>query len=153
MLGPQGLWAGRDLYRATPAVTQDLGFSSLIRRTAPFSRHLRHMRGCGESILTQILTGCFVLWKNVPIYYKITINHTYIKRGSTLYHIKALSISWRSCRLQCTSWRTLYCLHYFRNWKKNIVVYKYQYLSSHIVISQVILMYATCTSIRKSRLI
>jgi hypothetical protein len=47
-----GLWAGRDLYRATPAVTRDLGFSSLIRRTAPFSRLLRHTRGCGGSILT-----------------------------------------------------------------------------------------------------
>jgi hypothetical protein len=26
MLGAQGLWAGRDLYRATPVVTRDLGF-------------------------------------------------------------------------------------------------------------------------------
>jgi hypothetical protein len=33
MLGAQGLWAGRDLYHATPAVTLDLGFSGLIRRT------------------------------------------------------------------------------------------------------------------------
>ena len=33
MLGAQGLWAGMDLYRATPAVTRDLGFSGLIRRT------------------------------------------------------------------------------------------------------------------------
>jgi hypothetical protein len=56
-IGAQGLWAGRDLYRATPAVTQDLGFSGLIRRTAPFSRLLRHTRGCGGSILTRILTG------------------------------------------------------------------------------------------------
>jgi hypothetical protein len=32
-------------------------FSDLIRRTAPFSRLLRHMRGCGGSILTRILTG------------------------------------------------------------------------------------------------
>jgi hypothetical protein len=46
-----------DLYRATPAVTRDLGFSGLIRRTAPFSRLLRHTRGCGGSILTRILTG------------------------------------------------------------------------------------------------
>jgi hypothetical protein len=38
MLGAQGLWAGRDLYRATPAVTRDLSFSGLIRRTTPFSR-------------------------------------------------------------------------------------------------------------------
>jgi hypothetical protein len=57
MLGAQGLWAGRDLYRATPAVTRDPGLSGLIRRTAPFSRLLRHTRGCGGSILTRILTG------------------------------------------------------------------------------------------------
>jgi hypothetical protein len=57
MFGAQGLWAGRDLYRATPAVTHDLGFSGLIRRTVPFSRLLRHTKGCGESILTRILTG------------------------------------------------------------------------------------------------
>jgi hypothetical protein len=36
MLGVQGLWVRRDLYRAIPAVTQDLGFSDLIRRTSPF---------------------------------------------------------------------------------------------------------------------
>jgi hypothetical protein len=57
MLGAQGLWAGRDLYRARPTVTRDLGFSGLIRRTAPFSRLLRHTRGCEGSILTWILTG------------------------------------------------------------------------------------------------
>jgi hypothetical protein len=42
LLAPQGLWAGRDPYRATAAVTRDLGFSGLIRRTASFSRLLRH---------------------------------------------------------------------------------------------------------------
>jgi hypothetical protein len=57
MLGAQGLWAGRDLYRATPAVTRSLGFSGLIWRTAPFSRLLWHTRGCGGSILTRIVTG------------------------------------------------------------------------------------------------
>jgi hypothetical protein len=57
MLGAQGLWAGRDLYRATPAVTRDLCFSGLIRRTAPFNRLLRHTWGCGGPILTRILTG------------------------------------------------------------------------------------------------
>jgi hypothetical protein len=35
LLGAQGLWAGRDLYRATPAVTRDLGFSGLIRKGPP----------------------------------------------------------------------------------------------------------------------
>jgi hypothetical protein len=57
MLGAQGLWAGRDLNRATPAVTRGLGFSGLIQRTAPFCRLLRHTRGCGWSILHWILTG------------------------------------------------------------------------------------------------
>jgi hypothetical protein len=40
-------------------VTRDLGFSGLIRRTAPFSLLLRHTTGCGGSILTRILTGFF----------------------------------------------------------------------------------------------
>ena len=57
MLGAQGLWAGRDLYRVTPTVTRGLGFSGLIRRTAPFSRLLRLTRGCGGSIITRIVTG------------------------------------------------------------------------------------------------
>jgi hypothetical protein len=59
MFGAQGLWAWRDLYRATTAVTRGLAwFSSLIRRTAPFSCLLRHTRGCGQFIITPILTGC-----------------------------------------------------------------------------------------------
>jgi hypothetical protein len=37
----QGLWAGRDLYRATPTVTWYLGFFGLIRRTSPFSHLAR----------------------------------------------------------------------------------------------------------------
>jgi hypothetical protein len=56
MLSAQGLWAGRDLYRATPTVTRDLGFSCLIWRTAPISHLLRHAWGCGGPILTWILT-------------------------------------------------------------------------------------------------
>jgi hypothetical protein len=59
MFGAQCAWAGRNLYRATPAVTGGLGFSGLIRRTALFGRLLRHTRGFEESILTRILTGLF----------------------------------------------------------------------------------------------
>jgi hypothetical protein len=55
--GLQNLGRGRDLFHATPAVTRDLGFSSLLRRVAPFSHLLRHTRGCEASILTRILTG------------------------------------------------------------------------------------------------
>ena len=54
MLGTQGIWAGRDVYCATPAVTQDLGFYGLIRMTNPFSRLLRHARGCRGPILTRV---------------------------------------------------------------------------------------------------
>jgi hypothetical protein len=57
MLGTQGLWAGRDHYRATPTATRDLGLSGLIWKTYPFSRLLRHAWGCGGPILTRILTG------------------------------------------------------------------------------------------------
>jgi hypothetical protein len=57
MLSALGLWAGRNLYRATPSVTRDLGLSDLIQRTAPCSRLLRHAKGCWGSTLTRILTG------------------------------------------------------------------------------------------------
>jgi hypothetical protein len=36
MLGALGVWAGRDLYHAKPAVTWSLGFSDRIKMTAPF---------------------------------------------------------------------------------------------------------------------
>jgi hypothetical protein len=36
MLGVQGLWAGRDLYRATPTTTRDLGLYGLIRKTGTY---------------------------------------------------------------------------------------------------------------------
>jgi hypothetical protein len=83
MLGSQGLWAGRDLYRATPAATRDLGFSGLFRRTAPFSRLLQHTRGCGGSILTRILTGfevCWSMFNNKVI--------KYIQRVHVYYELK-----------------------------------------------------------------
>jgi hypothetical protein len=50
----------RPKFCSPPAVTRDLGFSGLIRRTAPSSRLLRHTRGCGEPILTRILTGPYL---------------------------------------------------------------------------------------------
>ena len=75
MLGAQGLWAGRDLYRATLAVTRDLGFSGLILRTSPFSRLLRHTRGYGGSSLTRILTGMRDASGNcLPCYIRIVGN-------------------------------------------------------------------------------
>jgi hypothetical protein len=50
MLGTRGLWAGRDLYRAKPAVTRDLGFSGLIRRTAPYLVASYDTRGDEEDL-------------------------------------------------------------------------------------------------------
>jgi hypothetical protein len=81
MLGTQGLWAGRDLYRATPAVTRDLVFSGLIQRTAQFSRLLQNTRGCGGSILTRILTGPIDVYTNYLCYeYQLiwTLNEWFI---------------------------------------------------------------------------
>jgi hypothetical protein len=45
------------LYRATPAVTRGLGFSSLIIRTFSINCFLRLAKGCRGPILTWILTG------------------------------------------------------------------------------------------------
>jgi hypothetical protein len=56
MFSAQGLWAGRDFYHATPAVTRGLGFSCLIR-TTPYNRLLWLPKGCGGPILTRTLTG------------------------------------------------------------------------------------------------
>jgi hypothetical protein len=68
MLGAQVLWARRDLYCATLAVTRGLGFSSLIRRTTRFNRLLRLARGRGGPILTWIIyTGPHSLIQLVSI--------------------------------------------------------------------------------------
>ena len=48
--------AGRDLYRATPAVTRDLGFCGLVRRTAQTSSPFTTSKGYLGPIFTQILT-------------------------------------------------------------------------------------------------
>ena len=45
VLSTQGLWAWKDLYFATYAVTRGLSFPSLVQWTAPFSHLLRHARG------------------------------------------------------------------------------------------------------------
>jgi hypothetical protein len=44
MLGAQGQ-SREDLYRATPALTQGLGFSGLILRTAPIQSYLTTHKG------------------------------------------------------------------------------------------------------------
>jgi hypothetical protein len=99
MLGAQGLWAGRDLYCATPAVTRDLSFSGPIRRTAPFSRLLRHTRECGGSILTRIITGALI-WRHhhyrlVCFVYSRLSNFSAIRRLSQL-PVKGLQ-NWSLC--------------------------------------------------------
>jgi hypothetical protein len=72
---------GGGLYRATPALTQDLGISGLIRRTAPFSRLLRHTRGCGRPILTRILTLTAPTYTNtdslIPKAFRVQVQMTW----------------------------------------------------------------------------
>jgi hypothetical protein len=82
MLGAQGLWARRDLYRATPTVTRDLSFSSFIRWTASFSRLLRHAWGCRGPILTRFLKGTEVLYS-----IRCTVCQTYWAVNILLYPV------------------------------------------------------------------
>jgi hypothetical protein len=93
MLGAQGLCLS-----CTPAVTRDLGFSGLIRRSAPFSRLLLHTRGCGGSILTRILTVT-CMRKIIPLFWDEIINF-YTFLDSTIHiRTEVLTSSYRTvCR-------------------------------------------------------
>jgi hypothetical protein len=55
MFGAQGLWARKNLYHVTSAVTWDLGFTGLNRRPAQLSHLLRQVKRCWGRILTRIL--------------------------------------------------------------------------------------------------
>jgi hypothetical protein len=57
MLGALGIWAGKDIDGATPAVTRGLGLSGLIEGP-PHSVVFYHTQGDVEDLfLTWILTG------------------------------------------------------------------------------------------------
>jgi hypothetical protein len=106
MLGAQGLWAERDLYRATPTVTRGLGFSGLIRRTAPFSRLLRNTRGCGGSILIRILMRVLVKWDRSYVFKNKRISNR------TPYGIAAqLKYTWSMIAVQNCSIPSAYLQH------------------------------------------
>lgn len=62
ILSAYGLWAGRDLYRPTHAVTRVPGFCALIRRTAPFSYLL----------LQVIVKRLFVIDDLLPMHKSVT---------------------------------------------------------------------------------
>jgi hypothetical protein len=86
----------RPLSREGSDVTRDLGFSSLIRRTAPFSRLLRQTRGCGGSILTRILTGRLPKTKKrkfTPIRIWKLRNMEVADAYHTAYHLQVKDIS------------------------------------------------------------
>jgi hypothetical protein len=122
MLGAQGLRAGRDLYRATLAVTRGLGFSGLIQRTAPFSGLLRHTRGCGGSILTRILTGFHHRnFQNVYFYLiYLTFDFTLKSLGRAFQikiSLKEIVFSYKSLG------RNLYILSLYQNIKNKIIIY------------------------------
>jgi hypothetical protein len=110
MLGAQGLWTGRDLYRATPAVTQGLGFSSFIQRTAPINRLLRHTRGFWGPNLTRILTGrrAMTMRTKCYMYYHVTLDgiRTLYSVTTTSYQTGLTYHSWIFCS-QIQSWNIL----------------------------------------------
>jgi hypothetical protein len=70
MLGAQGLWAGMDLYRATPAVTRDLNFSGLMRSEGPSHSVTSYdTQGDLENLFLQVpiqspLTTYKGMWRN-----------------------------------------------------------------------------------------
>jgi hypothetical protein len=109
-----GLWAGRDLYRATPAVTQDLWFSGLIRGIDPFSRRLRITRECGGSfhgafrprrcILTYGgISGDNLVLFSARCWFRISfIRYMYV-HSLTLDYDNALSSE--DCQLSCNLFR------------------------------------------------
>jgi hypothetical protein len=120
MLGAQGLWAGRHLFRATHAVTQGLGFSGPIRRTAPFSHLLRHIRECGESILTWILTGSisgssqsihsYSKVKNIKSTEKMRLKYAF---GLFIKTLSSLPCKWLMIKLKSkeTRYKCNSCIH------------------------------------------
>ena len=59
MLDAYGLWAGRDLYRATPAVTRGLGFCSLVPRPPLFDRFLQQARDTQDLFYPGVLRELF----------------------------------------------------------------------------------------------
>jgi hypothetical protein len=93
MLGAQGLWAGRYFYRVAPAVTRGLGFSGLIRRTAPFSRLLWLTKGCGGSILTRLLKGKKKETIEIPMSLSVS-SLSRLKNWSYVEYALAYRISW-----------------------------------------------------------
>jgi hypothetical protein len=67
MLGAQGLWAGRDLFRATPAVTRGLGFSGLIRNPdRPIQSPLTTRKGMRRIYSNPDPRGLRNLWRVKP---------------------------------------------------------------------------------------
>jgi hypothetical protein len=107
MLGAQGLWSGRDLYRATPDVTRGLGFSGLIRRTAPFSRLLRHEGmwriysnldphgGIGLSYFHNNIWLFYKYWQMLYCRYNKTIEHSsFGQHGEMMTIAPTHSLTW-----------------------------------------------------------
>jgi hypothetical protein len=110
-----GLWAGRDLYRATPAVTWGLCFSGLIRRTDPFNRLLRHARGCGGTILTLILTG-MCLYFHVLVNKQCEIKDWERSKSCNSFHCAATE-GWKKILGNTVSAITSHCSRLEHHWK------------------------------------
>jgi hypothetical protein len=109
MLGAWGLWAGRDLHRATPAVTRDIGFSGLIRRTAPFSRLFRIISLLHSSILRRISFN-FMAQYLMFRFYKF---HNFVFRISNFFGLSTTEETWLvEMRIWCIKIGIVSVLHY-----------------------------------------
>jgi hypothetical protein len=101
MLGANGPWAGRDLYRATPAVKRGLCFPV---SSDGFSRLPRHTWGCRGSILTRSLTGFPVSRKMVLSL--IVFHLVPHMRAENLF----LTSKWNACVRACVCMRVCVCV-------------------------------------------
>jgi hypothetical protein len=101
MLGAQVHWAGRDLYRDTPAVTRGLGFSSLIRRIAPFMTHkgVRRIYSSpdphGTVYSLEFTHTLYTLYTILKVNNMHTWEKNYTTKFNNLINWNKISINWK----------------------------------------------------------
>ena len=112
MLSAQGFWAGRDLYRATPTATRDLGLYGLIRKTgthvpqwdskppmtiAPDS--LNHCAHQMNWLYLQIIKNMLKYWSYVNLALHIC-QHRNVK-------LIAIYVEFYKIEMKCLKWKTV----------------------------------------------
>jgi hypothetical protein len=70
-------------------------FSGLTRRTAPFSRLVRHARGCGRPVLTRILTGPYLsVLHRLPDVVSFLVHCSWIHSSTNITRRHRIIVKW-----------------------------------------------------------